>query len=159
MIQWTRSYGRRSYEGHVAVHSKSARKASDPKYLFEFARFLGRSQKIVLSYFLKKTEWPNSRIMKGDLKRIVARLKRELGKDIIVDTGPSLVQEFIRRGLADDYRMMVWPVILGRRKHYSGSMLKQQTLKPLSVKSLRHGELMLHYETVRSERRRKTQSS
>ena len=99
MIQWTRSYGRRSYEGHVAVHSKSARKASDPKYLFEFARFLGRSQKIVLSYFLKKTEWPNSRIMKGDLNRIVARLKRELGKDIIVDEGPSLVQEFIRRGV------------------------------------------------------------
>ena len=75
MIQWTRSCTAGGpYEGHVAVHSKSARKASDPKYLFEFARFLGRSQKIVLSYFLKKTEWPNSRIMKGDLKRIVARL-------------------------------------------------------------------------------------
>ena len=87
--------------------------------------------------------------MKGDLNRIVARLKRELGKDIIVDAGPSLVQEFIRRGLADDYRIMVWPVILGRRKHCSGSMLKQQILKPLSVKSLRHGELMLHYKTVR----------
>src|SRR6266699_1826088 len=132
-------YGRRSYEGHVAVHSESARKASDPEYLFEFSRFLGR--------------WQNSRIMKGDLKRIVARLKREPGKDIIVDAGPSLVQEFIRRGLADDYRMIVWPVILGRGKHYWGSMVKQQTLKLLSVKSLKHGELMLHYETVRSGKR------
>jgi len=146
-------YGRRSYEGHVAVHSESARKPSDPEYLFEFSRFLGRSQKIVLSHFLKKTEWQNSRIMRGDLKRIVARLKREPGKDIIVDAGPSLVQEFIRRGLADDYRMMVWPVILGRGKHYWGSMLKQQTLKPLSVKILVHGELMLHYETVRRAKR------
>jgi len=141
-------YGRRSYEGHLAYHSESARKASDPKYLFEFSRFLDRAQKIVLSRSLKKTDWQNSRIMKGDLNRIVARLKRESGKDIIVDAGPSLVQEFIRRGLADDYRIMVWPVILGRGKHYWGSMLKQQTLKLLSVKNLKHGELMLHYETV-----------
>ncbi len=145
-------YGRKSHEGHVAVHSESARKASDPEYLFEFSRFLGRSQKIVLSDFLKKTEWQNSRIMKGDVKRIVSRLKREPGKDIIVDAGPSLVQEFIRRGLADDYRMIVWPVILGRGKHYWGSMVKQQTLKLLSVKSLKHGELILHYETLRARK-------
>ena len=85
-------YGRRSYEGHVDVHSESARKASDPEYLFEFSRFLGRCQKIVLSRSLKR---PIGRILgsekKGDLKRIVARLKREPGKDIIVDAGPSLV--------------------------------------------------------------------
>ena len=142
-------YGRRSYEGHAAYHSVSARKASDPEYLFEFSRFLDRSKKIVLSHFLKKTEWQNSRIMKGSLTRIVARLKREPGKDIIVDAGPALVREFIQRGLADEYWMMVWPVILGRGNHYWGSMWKQQTLKLLSVKSLKHGELLLHYETVR----------
>ena len=45
--------------------------------------------------------------------------------------------------------IVAWPVILGRGKHYWGSMLKQQTLKLLSVKKLKHGELMLHYETVR----------
>ena len=69
-------YGRRSYEGHLAVHSELARKESDPKYLFEFSRFLDRSQKIVLSLFLKKAKWQNTRIMKGDLSRIIARLKR-----------------------------------------------------------------------------------
>jgi len=48
--------------------------------------------------------------------------------------------------------MIVWPVILGRGKHYWGSMLKQQTLKLLSVKSLKHGELILHYETLRARK-------
>jgi dihydrofolate reductase len=133
----------------VNYHSESARKPSDPKFLFEYSRFLERTQKIVLSHFLSKTEWQNSRIMKGGLGRIVARLKREPGKDIIVDGGPSLVQEFIQRGLADDYQIAVWPVILGRGKQYWGSMLKQQTLKLLTVKSLKYGELILHYETVR----------
>jgi dihydrofolate reductase len=143
-------YGRRSYEGHLAVHSESARKPSDPKYLFEFSRFLDCSKKIVFSHSLKKAKWQNTRIMKGDLNRIVARLKREPGKDIIVDAGPSLVQEFIRQGLADDYRILVMPVIFGRgKKDYWGTMRNQQILKLLSVKELKHGELMLHYETVR----------
>src|SRR3989442_13749993 len=37
-------YGRRSYEGHLAVHSESARKASDLKYLFKFSPFLDGRQ-------------------------------------------------------------------------------------------------------------------
>jgi dihydrofolate reductase len=121
--------------------------------LYEFSRFLDRTPKIVLSHSLKETEWENSRIMKGDLRRIVTRLKREPGKDIIVDGGPSVVQEFMQRGLADDYCMMVWSVILGRGKHYWALVLKQQTLKLLSIKSLKHGELMLHYGTVREGKR------
>lgn len=32
-------FGRRSYEGHLAVHSEAARKKSDPEYMFEFSRF------------------------------------------------------------------------------------------------------------------------
>jgi len=86
--------------------------------------------------------------MKGNLTRNVACLKRKPGKDIIVDACPSLIQEFIQRGLADDYGVAVWPVILGRGNHHWCSMFKQQTLKLLSVKSLKNGELMLHYETV-----------
>jgi dihydrofolate reductase len=142
-------YGRRSYEDHVAYHSLSARKASDPDFLFEFSRFLERSQKIVLSHHLKKTDWKNSKVMKGDLARIVARLRREPGKDIIIDAGPSLSQEFIQMGLVDDYRILVMPVILGRGKLYWGSMTKQRTLKLLSVKTHKYGELALHYEAVR----------
>src|SRR5690348_8783895 len=38
-------YGRRSYEGHLAVHSERAREPSDPEYMFEFSRFLDRSKR------------------------------------------------------------------------------------------------------------------
>jgi dihydrofolate reductase len=137
-------FGRRSFEGHQKVHSEVARKPDDPKYLFEYSRWLDRSQKIVLSHSIKKTDWQNSRIMSGDLNEIVARLKAEPGKDIIVDGGPSLVYEFIQRGLVDDYRMAVWPVILGRGNHYWGSMPNQQTMKLLTVRTLTYGRLFLH---------------
>src|SRR5437870_13554707 len=93
MIQWIRSCT-----------------VGDPKYLFEFSRFLDRSQKIVISHSLKKAEWKNSRIMKGDLARLIARLKRESGKAMIVDAGPSVVHAFIQGGVADDYSTLVMTV-------------------------------------------------
>ncbi|MDG6989914.1 MAG: dihydrofolate reductase family protein [Nitrososphaerota archaeon] len=85
----------------------------------------------------------------GELEDVVATLKAEPGKDIIVDGGPALVHDFIRKGLADDYRIGVWPVILGRGNHYWGPMLSQQTLKLVDVKQLTFGRLFLHYEAVR----------
>ena len=143
-------FGRRSFEGHLAIHSEAARKPGDAPYLFDFSRWLDHCQKIVFSRSLKKTDWQNSRVMSGNLNEIVAKLKAEPGKDIIVDGGPSLVHDFIAVGLVDDYRIAVWPVILGKGNHYWGSMLAQQTLKLVDVKTLTYGRLFLHYESVRS---------
>ncbi len=142
-------YGRRMFEVHTNFHSEAARKPTDPKFLFEFSRWLDRNQKIVLSHYMTKTDRQNTRFMKGDLTEIVSALKQEPGKDIIVDGGPSVAQEFIQRGLADEYWLLVFPVILGRGKQYWGTMLNQQTLELLSIKKLEYGELVLHYRTVR----------
>lgn len=142
-------FGRRSYEDHARVHALSKRGSSDPPFLFDFSRFLESCQIIVLSNSLKKAEWGNARVMKGDLAEIVNQLKIMPGKDIIVDAGPSLVHDFIQKGLADDYRMVVFPVILGKGNHYWGPMLNQQTLKLVRVQSLTYGELYMHYEAVR----------
>jgi len=141
--------GRRSFEGHLRVHSEAARKPEDPEYMFEYSRWLDRVQKVCLSHRLKETKWQNSTIMSGDLGKIIAKLKSQPGKGIIVEGGPALTKETIRRGLADDYRMVVQPVILGRGHRYWGDMGSQRTMKLLSVKTLPYGELVLHYEAVR----------
>lgn len=154
---WTRRYGsvdtvvfgRRSYEGHLSVHSEKARKPSDPKFLFDYSRWLDKIEKVVLSNTMSGTDWQNSRLMKGDLKETVSQLRSEPGKDIIIDGGPSLVRDCIRLGIPDDYYILVFPVMLGHGPQYWGNMPDQQTLKLLSVKSLEYGELILHYETVR----------
>ena len=143
-------FGRRSFEGHFNHFSEERLSArSAPKYLFDYRHWLDNAQKVVLSHKLTKPSWQNSRVMKGDLARVMARLRREPGKDIIVDGGPSVVQECMQRGLADDYRVVISPVVYGRGKHYWASMLKQVTLKLRSFKTLRAGELLLHYEAVR----------
>jgi dihydrofolate reductase len=142
--------GRRSFLGHSRVWTEKARKPTDPKYLRDYARFMDQVDKVCLSHRLKSTKWENSRIMKGDLSKIVAKLKREKGGNIIAEGGPALIREFLRRGLADDYWAVVQPVVWGRGPRYWGPMKEQATLKLLSSSTMEpDGELMLHYETVR----------
>lgn len=141
--------GRRSFVGHREFWSEKARKKGDPQYFWDYSRWLDRVEKVCLSHRLKSTEWENSRVMKGDLSKIVANLKREKGGNIIAEGGPRLIQEFIRRGLADDYWLIVMPVVYGRGPQYWGPMREQRTLKLLSSKGLEDGELLLHYQTVR----------
>jgi len=143
--------GRRSFLGHRRVWSEKARKEGDPQYMWDYSRYLDQVDKVCLSRHLKSTDWQNSRIMKGDLATIVAKLKREKGGNIIAEGGPRLIQEFMRQRLADDYWMLMQPVVLGQGPQYWGRMKEQLTLKFLSSKVMQDGELLLHYETVRKK--------
>ncbi|MGP8158807.1 MAG: dihydrofolate reductase family protein [Thermoplasmata archaeon] len=143
--------GRRSFTGHRRVWTEKARQPDDAQYLVDYSRWLDRVDKVCLSTRLRSPGWENSRIMKGDLAKIVAKLKREKGGNIIAEGGPRLILEFIRRDLADDYWMVVQPVIYGQGPNYWGALSKQRTLKLLSSKTMEDGELMLHYESVRGK--------
>jgi riboflavin biosynthesis pyrimidine reductase len=90
--------------------------------------------------------------MTGDLSKLVAKLKGEEGGNIIAEGGPRLILEFLRRGLADDYWLVVQPVVYGKGPQYWGPMKTQATLKILSSRTMEDGELLLHYETVRGFR-------
>jgi dihydrofolate reductase len=137
--------GRRSFLGHRKVWTEKARRSTDPRYFIDYARWLDHVEKICLSRTLKTPGWQNSRIMKGDLSRVVARLKREKGGNIILEGGPRVIQEVLRRDLADDYWMIVQPVVYGRGPEYWGSMKNQCTLQLLGSETLEDGEILLHY--------------
>jgi dihydrofolate reductase len=141
--------GRRSFVGHRGFWSEKNRKKSDPQFFWDYSRYLDGVDKVCLSHRLKSPGWENSRIMKGDLSKIVAKLKREKGGNIIAEGGPRLILEFMRRRLADDYWLIVQPVVWGQGPQYWGPMKEQLTLRLLSSKALEDGELLLHYETVR----------
>ncbi|MGH9919612.1 MAG: dihydrofolate reductase family protein, partial [Nitrososphaerales archaeon] len=103
----------------------------------------------LLSHRVRSTTWQNSRIMKGDLSQIISSLKKEKGKNIIIEGGPALVKEAIKRGLLDEYRILVQPVILGKGPNYWGTMPVQRNMKLKSVKTLRYGELVLNFEAFK----------
>ncbi len=80
--------GRRSFLGHQRTWSEKARKSGEPKWLLDYRRYLDRVEKICLSHRLRSTDWENSRILTGDLARILAKLRREKGGNINSRGGP-----------------------------------------------------------------------
>lgn len=104
-------YGRRMYE-LMADYWPSAENdptATDTER--EFARIWKPLPKIVFSTSLEHVEH-NSRLVKGDVGTVLDGLRDEFDGDLDVG-GPNLAAQFVRRGLVDEYRLVVHPVVLG----------------------------------------------
>jgi dihydrofolate reductase len=63
-----------------------------------------------------KFKWNNSTVIKGDVAGEVSELKQEPGGDILVNGSARLVQTLMEHDLVDEYRLMVFPVVLGSGK-------------------------------------------
>jgi dihydrofolate reductase len=69
--------------------------------------------KVVFSRTLENAGWNGSRVARGDIAEEISALKREPGGDIIAHGGATFVQSLSRRGLVDEYRLVINPVALG----------------------------------------------
>ncbi len=81
-----------------------------------FADKMNNMAKHVVSSTLKSAEWKNSKIIHGNVMEELRKLKTLPGTDILVAGSGQLVQALIQNDLVDEYRLMVFPVILGRGK-------------------------------------------
>jgi len=99
--------GRRTYEDFYAYWPNQP----EPN---PFTAVLNNSQKYVASTTLEEPlPWRNSTLLKGDAAEAVARLKEELGKDLVVLGSGELVQSLMRRNLVDEYVLLIHPLVLG----------------------------------------------
>lgn len=104
-------YGRRMYELMAGYWPTAESDASATPAMLEFARIWKPMPKVVFSSTLSTVDW-NSRLVRGPVEDELARLRTEFDGDFDVG-GPTLASAFIRRGLVDEYRLLVHPVILG----------------------------------------------
>ena len=101
--------GRVTYEGFAAAWP--SRKDTDG-----FADRFNNMPKFVVSKTLKKLDWNNSHLIKGDLATEVSKLKRQEGQDIVIHGSPTLIRSLLLHDLIDEYRLLVYPLVLGRGK-------------------------------------------
>jgi dihydrofolate reductase len=96
------------------------------------------------------TSWNNSNIVRGDeLVESVERLKQETEGDILVNGSVTLVSSLAEAGLIDEWRLMVFPVVLGSGKRLFSDADDTRTLKltdTLPVGS--DGVIVLTYQPV-----------
>jgi dihydrofolate reductase len=100
--------GRVTYEGFAAAW---------PSRDGEFADKFNSMPKYVVSSTLREPEWNNSTVVGLDE---IASLKEGEGGDILVNGSVQLVQALVERDLVDEYRLMVFPVVLGAGKRLFG---------------------------------------
>ncbi len=105
--------GRVTYEGFAAAWPTMEGTG-------EFGEKMNSMPKYVVSTTLERADWNNSTIVRGDLAEAALKLKQQFDGDVVVFGSAELVQGLIEHDLIDEYRLMVYPVILGTGKRLFG---------------------------------------
>jgi dihydrofolate reductase len=104
-------YGRRLYETMAAYWPTAESDPAATDFMIDYARIWNPKPKVVFSTTLDKVDW-NSRLVRGDVGEELERLRVEFAGELHVG-GATLASAFIERGLVDEYRLLVHPVVLG----------------------------------------------
>jgi dihydrofolate reductase len=80
------------------------------------AEELNSARKYVASKTLDRVDWQNSTLLEGDVAEAVARIKQEDGPEIQVHGSSDLIQTLLEHDLVDEFRLMIFPVVLGTGK-------------------------------------------
>ena len=108
-----------------------------------FADRMNSLPKFVASTTLKKAEW-NASLIKDDIADEVAKLKEQPGQNILIYGSGELVQTLMQHNLIDEYRLMVFPVVLGKGKRFFKDGT-DTSLKLVDTKTTNSGVAMLTY--------------
>jgi dihydrofolate reductase len=139
-------FGRKTYQLMVPYWPEVLKDQSATKADTEFARAFDSINKIVFSRSLDSAQGKNTRIVRGNLRDEILKLKQEQGKNILVG-GVDIPSQLIQLGLVDEYRFVVGPVIAGegRRLLEGVSLPESLQLKLVESKIFKSGRVALRY--------------
>jgi dihydrofolate reductase len=129
--------GRVTYEIHAAAW---------PNEKDGFADLMNSIPKYVVSSTLEKLEWNNSRLIKGDITEEIKKLKREINRNILIDGGSDLVNLLMQHDLIDEYRLLVYPIVLGKGKRLFQEGSPKRELRLRETRALSGGVVTLVYQ-------------
>jgi dihydrofolate reductase len=135
--------GRVTYEGFAEAW---------PTRTGDFADKFNAMRKYVVSNSMDEAEWNNSVVVRpGELVDTVSRFRQEPGGDVLVNGSAQLVAALRAHDLVDEYRLMVFPAVLGAGKRLFADGGDATSLRLMDAKPA--GEtLILVYEPVRDAR-------
>jgi dihydrofolate reductase len=134
--------GRVTYEGFAAAWPQLEEQTG------EYGAWMNGYPKHVASTTLQDPlEWNNSTLIKGDVAEEVRRLKEQTGKDILVFGSADLVNTLMEHDLIDEYRLMVFPIVVGTGKRLFRDVGQAKALRLVDTQQVGpDGVLILTYE-------------
>src|SRR5215211_805475 len=147
--------GRTTYEGFAAAWPGMMDQYEGPRRaeLGEYAAMMNGYPKYVVSTTLEEPlGWNNSTLIEGNVAEGVSDLKRQDGKNILVFGSGQLVNALMRHDLVDEYRIMVFPIVLGSGKRLFGDGSgTTKALRLVDTKTFASGVVVLSYEPAGKE--------
>jgi dihydrofolate reductase len=110
------------------------------------ATALNGATKHVASRTLESVEWQNSRLLTGDIAEAVAKLKSERGPDIQIHGSGNLIQTLLRHDLIDEFRVWIFPLVLGTGKRLFAESTVPAGLKLRDSKTSSSGVIITVFE-------------
>ncbi len=132
--------GRVTYEGFAAAWPQMEEQTG------EYGAWMNGYPKHVASRTLQEPlEW-NATLIGDDLAGEVSKLKQQDGRDILIFGSGDLVNSLMQHDLIDEYRLMVFPIVVGSGKRLFDEGGDAKTLKLTDTKTLDSGAIVLTYE-------------
>jgi class 3 adenylate cyclase len=102
--------------------------------------------KYVVSSSLERAEWSNTTILSGDVRREIEHLKAQPGGELVIYGSPDLVGFLLKNDLVDEYRILVYPVILGSGKRLFADRIDTHHLRLIRSRTFGSGVVLLCFE-------------
>jgi dihydrofolate reductase len=141
--------GRVTYEGFAAAWPNMMEQYEGPRRaeLEEYADMMNGYPKYVVSTTLEEPlEWNNSTLIKGNVAEAVSNLKQQPGKDLLIFGSGDLLNALMQHDLIDEYRLMIYPVVVGSGKRLFRDGSDTTDLRLVDSKTFGSGVVVLTYE-------------
>jgi dihydrofolate reductase len=136
-------FGRKTYEAFVQFWPYQSGPEAD---------LLNQLPKIVFSRSLKGVGWKHATLEREDAVKVVAKMRRGSGRDLLIFGSGELAMSLMRAGLIDEYRLAVIPLVLGGGTPMFPPGPKAFPMLLLEARPLDGGYVLLRYRPNRKMR-------
>ncbi|HET6981612.1 MAG TPA: dihydrofolate reductase family protein [Myxococcaceae bacterium] len=132
--------GRKTYD----IFSSYWPKITDPAN--PIATALNSRPKYVLSRSLERATWNNSSVLRGDAVAEIRKLRQQPGRTIHTWGSADALQTLLKNELIDEYRLFVYPLVLGSGKRLFAGGTVPAALKQVEATPIGKGPTYYRFE-------------
>jgi dihydrofolate reductase len=109
------------------------------------AEQLNSATKHVASTTRKDLEWENSKLVEGEVQDGIRAIKEGDGPELQVHGSANLIQTLLTHGLVDEFRLQIFPLVLGKGKRLFDGGTVPAALELASSQTLGSGVVIVTF--------------
>ncbi len=110
-----------------------------------YADMMNNYPKYVVTSTLKEAKWNNTTLIKDNIFDEITKLKQQPGKDILIFGSAELVYTLTHQNLIDEYKLMIFPTIVGNGKRIFEEGSSRKSLQHVKTDTFDSGVVVLTY--------------